>query len=367
MPAELETQTQQTGSPSPTETGNSDFSLGEFFSDAKAAPRVEDPVYEDDKSADGAQSREGQTPPDDTASQNQPDPSQPQKRTIKEIQDHRHAQAKARSFEGLDESEVPLFKQMSQQAYDYLYPKYLASRKQEEKIKELEEKAASADSRRWYEEPDAYILHPEYRELQSHNENLGIEERFWTEQLANIEEGKPFYTLERERGADGKYVYKYGEEQQPSPTAKATIISNLAALTQHKLSAGAKLRELQNSFTGKHKSFTDSLEKINKTVFGGVDFQGDNPVAKSYQAYLNQFPSEFRSQKPYQIIAQSGAVIEALIERIRSFEATKTAKAGVAKVVRAAGPGNGVATGAGEPSDSSKYDKAFASMTRRAL
>ena len=350
-----------------TETG-SGFGISDFLADAAAAPKAE-PNYEDNTSPDGSGTRTTPRPEGDEGNQPPQPPETPAapKRTLQEIQAHRHQQAKARVFDGLSEEEIPLFKQMSQQAYDHLYPKYLASREQEARIKELEEKANAADSRRWYEEPDAYTLHPEYRELQDHSNNLEIEERFWTEQLANIEDGKPFYTLERERGPDGKYVYKYGQEQQPSATAKATIISNLAALTQHKISASGKLKELQTAFAGKHKSFNDSLSKINKTVFGGVDFAGDNPIAKSYNAYLNQFPAEFRSQLPYQLIAQSGAVIEALVERIRSFEATKTAKAGVAKVVKVAGPGSGVATSSGAPDEAERLNRGFAAMTRRPL
>ena len=367
MPSELETPPQMNGDQPSTESGNG-FGVSDFLKDAAAAPKAE-ANYEDNTSPDGSGSRAAQ---DNSAegADNQPQPPETPaapRRSIQEIQAHRHQQAKARVFDGLGEEEIPLFKQMSQQAYDYLYPKYLASREQEARIKELEEKANAADSRRWYEEPDAYTLHPEYRELQDHSNNLGIEERFWTEQLANIEENKPFYTLERERGPDGKYVYKYGSEQQPSATAKATIISNLAALTQHKISASGKLKSLQADFAGKHKSFNDSLGKINKTVFGGVDFNGDNPIAKSYNAYLNQFPAEFRSQLPYQLIAQSGAVIEALVERIRSSEATKTAKAGVAKVVKVAGPGSGVATSSGAPDEAERLNRGFSAMTRRPL
>ena len=367
MPDVLDPQQQTNGDQPSTESG-SGFGVSEFLADAAAAPKAE-PNYEDNTSPDGSGSRPNQNNGEEDDA-NQPQPTEPQpapKRTLQEIQAHRHQQAKARVFDGLSEEETPLFKQMSQQAYDYLYPRYLASREQEQKIKELEEKVNAADSRRWYEEPEAYTLHPEYRELQDHSNNLGIEERFWTEQLANIEENKPFYTLERERGADGKYVYKYGQEQQPSATAKATIISNLAALTQHKISASGKLKSLQADFAGKHKSFNDSLGKINKTVFGGVDFNGDNPIAKSYNAYLNQFPAEFRSQLPYQLIAQSGAVIEALVERIRSSEATKTAKAGVAKVVKVAGPGSGVATSSGAPDEAERLNRGFSAMTRRPL
>ena len=366
MPSELETPPQMNGDQPSTESGNG-FGVSDFLKDAAAAPKAE-ANYEDNTSPDGSGSRAAQ---DNSAegADNQPQPPETPaapRRSIQEIQAHRHQQAKARVFDGLSEEEIPLFKQMSQQAYDHLYPKYLASREQEARIKELEEKANAADSRRWYEEPDAYTLHPEYRELQDHSNNLEIEERFWTEQLANIEDGKPFYTLERERGPDGKYVYKYGSEQQPSATAKATIISNLAALTQHKISASGKLKSLQADFAGKYKSFDTSLNKVNNTVFAGLDFE-NGPLASRYQSHLSQVPKEFQGQQAYQMLAKSGAVIEALVERIRSFEATKTAKAGVAKVVKVAGPGSGVATSSGAPDEAERLNRGFSAMTRRPL
>ena len=165
MPSELETPPQMNGDQPSTETG-SGFGISDFLADAAAAPKAE-PNYEDNTSPDGSGTRTTPRPEGDEGNQPPQPPETPAapKRTLQEIQAHRHQQAKARVFDGLSEEEIPLFKQMSQQAYDYLYPKYLASREQEARIKELEEKANAADSRRWYEEPDAYTLHPEYREL----------------------------------------------------------------------------------------------------------------------------------------------------------------------------------------------------------
>ena len=374
MPAQLENPTSTDGNPSGND-GN--FDIGSFMSDAAASPKVENPAYEDNTAADGNGAVQGTEPTNDGDAVEEgatpavgTDPqgaSGTPKRTLAEIQQHRSAQAKARKFDGLAEDEVPYFKQMSQQAYDFLYPKYLATKEHEAKIKELSEQAQIADQRRWYEEPDAYTLHPEFRQINQHTQDLSTEEDFWKQQLEKLEAGETCNQLVFETDKNGNRVYKYGPEIEASPAAKADIIQKLAALTQFKIAANGKLDSLKQSFVGKHKSFGESLDRVNNTLFGKLDFTDKSPLGQRYQAFLNDFPAEFRTQTPYKMLAQAGAVIEGLVQRIRTAEASKSAKAGVAKVVKLAGPGSGVAASSGNGESSEKYDNFFKTATRRSF
>ena len=342
----------------PTGSAGSSFGVEEFLTEAGAAPPLEDTSHVGDPDPEGG------TPPASPAETlEQP---APHKRSISEIQAYRSQQARGRKFDGLAEDEVSVFKSMSQEAYDYLYPKYLASKEHETKIRELEEKYQTADSHRWYEEPNAYTLHPEYSSLSANLTNLDSEENFWKEQLAAVEDGKPWNTLQQKTNANGEVEYFYGPEQQPSSAGKAEILANLTKCTQYRTMVTDKLNNLRSTFVGRHKTFNERLQAADKNLFGTVDFSKNPALKKSYDNWLNQFPPEVHGQLPFQMLSKSAAIIEHLVQQLRAKDVSDVRKSSVAKVVKVAGPGNGVSTGNGgkTPED---YDRAFETMTQRKL
>ena len=364
------------GAAAPADTGDG-FGIEDFIKDAGAAPVVENPQYEPD-------ARSGNEPPDpapvpvpatpDVDGEGSPPPSgqttqaaqntpSPQKRTLQEIQAHRSAQAKARVFDGLEEDEVPIFKEMSQRAYEKLYPAYLAQKQAENKIAELTKAAEEAGQRRWYEEEGAYQLHPDYKAVSQYVENLETEEAFWQEQLAKAEAGQKFNLLVRDPKTN---QYIVGDIQDPSPQGKALIIASIAKLGQFKANATAEREQLQATFANRYKSFNKGMETVDKEMFGGLDLVKNDPVRKDYEAALAKMPVEFRGQLVYQMLAKSAAVIQGLVGVLRANEANGVKRQAIANTVRQAGPGNGVATGGGE-ANSKDYDRAFEMMTRRAM
>jgi hypothetical protein len=90
MPAELETPPQMNGDQPSTESGNG-FGISDFLADAAAAPKAE-PNYEDNTSPDGSGTRTTTQPEEDEGNQSPPQPETPAapKRTLQEIQAHRH-------------------------------------------------------------------------------------------------------------------------------------------------------------------------------------------------------------------------------------------------------------------------------------
>ena len=357
-----------------SDTGGGDsFSIGDFMKEAEAAPPVENPQYEPDtRSGNESQPNqpatadvdaEGNPQPDRQAPQATQTPPSPQKRTLQEIQAHRSAQAKARVFDGLEEDEVPIFKEMSQRAYEKLYPAYLAQKQSEAKIAELSKAAEEAGNRRWYEEDGAYQLHPEYKEISQYVENLETEEAFWQEQLAKAEAGQKFNLLVRDPKTN---QYIVGDVQEPDPQGKALIISNISKLAQFKSNAASERDRLQNTFASRYKSYNEGLKTVDKEMFGQLDMEKNPTVKRYYDSALAKIPAEFRGQLVYQMVAKSAAVIQGLVAALRAGEAAKAKQSAIAATVRQAGPGNGLATGGGTK-DGKDYDKFFEGATRRSL
>jgi hypothetical protein len=351
----------------PTGTTGSDggsFDVGSFLSEAAAAPTAPTPEYEDNTKSDGGT----QGSPSQKTVEEPPEQAelplfetQP-KRSLQEIQQYRSTQAKSRKFEGLTEDEVSIFKNMSQEAYEKLYPMYLDSKKSADRIKELEETSKSLENRRWYEEENAYQLHPDFKSAQKLSDNLDTEEEFWQNQLTAVEKGEKWYKL----STNDKGEYLYGEIQEPSPEAKSQIINNLTKVAQYKTHAASKIEDIKSTFSDRYKKFNQGLTEVDKEIFGNLKFDSDPAIKTDYDTWLNRLPSEFRNQLPYQMLAKSAAVIGGLVKVLRSREAASVRKQAINTTVLQSGPGNGaaVASGGREARD---YDRAFSDMTRKSL
>lgn len=349
---------------------SSSFGLQDFFSAAGEAPKIESPEYEQDTKSDhitdpGGPNPDVATKPGVVGSDGQEGKIPPQhgQRTIQEIQAHRSAQTRARKFDGLEPDEIPLFKNMSHEAYQKLYPAYLESKKHQARIKELEENQQTLENRRWYEEPDAYTLHPEFRAAQQTVENLSIEEEFWQDQLARIKRGEEWFDLVR----DDKGTYRYGNQgHEASPEGEAAIIGNLAKLAQFKMQAGSAVEQIRSNFSSRYKTFNDGLVSADKEMFGKLEMDKNPAVKADYEFWLNRFPKEFRTQLPYQMLAKSAAVIQGLTKILRSKEVESTRKTALKATVVNGGPGSGLAGGSGNQ-DAKALEEGFGRLTRRNL
>jgi hypothetical protein len=364
-----------TGTNGPANSGDG-YGVSEFLSEAAAQPKIETPTYENNTGADGGtetnsdssqanpaegQTLEGTLKPRETAEQTPPQP----KRTIQEIQAYRSAQTRARKFDGLADDEITLFKNMSQEAYNRLYPMFLDHKKSEERIKELETAAVTADQRRWYEEPNAYQLHPDYAAATATDSNLNTELSFWQEQLAAVEDNKPWNQLVY-NDSNGKREYIRGEVQDPSSMAKAQILSNISQCQQYKSTNANRIANIQQNFAGKYKSYNDSLSNADKTMFGKLELDKNPELNNTYNEWLAQFPKEFRGQLPYQMLAKSAAVITGLVKKLRETEAGAVRRQAVKATVVTGGPSNGSATSASGKTGKD-YERGFEELTRRRL
>lgn len=282
-------------------------------------------------------------------------------RTLQEIQQYRHEQNKARKLEGLDEEEAKLFKQMSQAAYDRLYPAYLKSKEADARLKELEETNKALENRRWYEEENAWELSPEFRATKENIDLLDFEENYWTEQLARIEKGEDFEPL---AGKPGEYTR--GAAQPATVEAKVNVLRKLQTIGGYKQQLNSKIESLKTDFSGRHKSFQDGLKGVDQHLFGKLDVKLPH-LESQYKSWLNRFPKEFQGQLPYQMLAKAALVIDNLAKELRKTEATSPLKKSVRNATLSVGPGNGKAVGSGEGNSLKAVESRFEQLTGKKL
>jgi len=168
--------------------------------------------------------------------------------------------------------------------------------------KENELKAASEAARaaRYFDHEEGYKLTPEYVEVANHVAGLSQEQETWIEQAAAVEQGKPFYFLQK--GPDGKpqWAGPYNPAEHPGISARIQAkISQATAMIQN---LSGKLHSLPEQHRSKYNELNTNLTKMDTELFGNVK----NPEFHSLHAtYLKSFPGFMRGRPEIVLLAKA--------------------------------------------------------------
>ena len=220
-----------------------------------------------------------------------------------------------RTFEGLDESETKIFRDMSTDAYKQLYPIYLESKKWKEKEAEWTKKVEEASRTSAYDQENAWKLAPEYDKITRDSSNLSKEIEFCEEQLAKYEAGEPI-----------QWVDPKGNLTEPfkaTPRDRATIISTLTRA--HTMLQGVEGRrsEFESTYKTRHTGYINGLETTRKNIWKGVDL---NTLAEKSKPFLDQFPEYARNKPEVKMLAEGLLMVQALMSQITELQAKLNGK-----------------------------------------
>lgn len=226
-----------------------------------------------------------------------------------------------RVFEGLAPEEVPLFKQMSNDAYAKLYPAYLESKKLKGELtaKEAEfaTKLKEAESKRFYDHENAYLLDPEIQQYSKQVKEFEDLEEHFTEQLVAIKSGKPWFDVERD--AKGQLVTSAA--QQPSPQAEIAIQQHLYRLAAQKQYVGAEAQKRVASFKDEFTQVNTKIKEFETNILGPFE----KVIAPHRDKVLNLFPASVRGKPEYKAIAGLIVPLNQVVNSNQQLSARKTA------------------------------------------
>jgi FtsZ-binding cell division protein ZapB len=215
---------------------------------------------------------------------------------------------KARDLSNLDDEEKSIFNNMSLEAYNRLYPAYLAYRDNKDKLetlpnlqKELEELRAKPQHT-IYDHEEGYLLSPEYRNALVERNELSQIKDFWQQQLINAHAGKESYYLVQD--AKGN-IDVSPTPRKASPEVIVELTERLNQSSQQVTSAAAKLSTFAESHKTKHNSYTSAVQSIHNKYFGKHE-AALKPVADKF---LNQYPAEFRGRPEAKLVAYAQAAL----------------------------------------------------------
>lgn len=215
--------------------------------------------------------------------------------------------------------------------------------------KENELKAASeaAKAARYFDHEDGYKLTPEYTEVANHVAGLSQEQELWIEQAANIEQGKPFYFLQK--GPDGKPQWggPYNPADHPGISARVQAkISQAAGMIQN---LSGKLTSLPEQHRTKYNELNTNLTKMDTELFGNVK----NPEFHSLHAtYLKSFPGFMQGRPEIVLLAKALAGGQLFMKQNQQLR-EELSKKGAFKAATGASAPNPNSSGASGPPDPS--------------
>lgn len=262
----------------------------------------------------------------------------------------------ARDYNGIDEADVPLFKQMGNEAFAKMRDLYVKSKESQKAIQERDTqiaqlktgKATLPDS--YYEHPEAFVLSPDYQPLVRDTQLAINIERHWQDQLAKVEENEDWQDISVDK--DGNVVLS--EPQAATSKVKAAIISRLQAVNNYRTGKENELR----SFVTNYKQRVDGVKKfVENDVVGKIfgNAYSDESLNKPENAEVREFynnaikavPVELQSNVLTKPFVMALTTIATLVKNQRAMsEAAKVATSKKEDATKVQPTAAGMSTGA---------------------
>jgi hypothetical protein len=270
-----------------------------------------------------------------------------------------------RIYDGLEQDEIRLFKDMSTPAYAKLYPLYLEHKKLKETHEtdkqkyETEINALRGQSS--FDQEGAWKLTPEYDQLSSTVQRLGAEANHWENQLAAIEAGEPFTPIVLD--AQGNPVL--GQSQTASPMDKVKVMSALQRAHALHGQFAQNLQQYEGNYKSQHQNYLSGLQNARKTIFNGADL---TKLEKAAATKLELFPAYVRGKPEVKLLAEALVLVDGFKALLNQKTQTTTTKTIQNKIASAAGPtAETIQSGAGGEAKVGDAMKQFADMRAKGL
>lgn len=178
-----------------------------------------------------------------------------------------------RNLEGFGEQEKLWLQRMPYESYEY-FSKILKERKEvdvkyKEEKENLVKRITALESGKqilpesYYDNPNAFILSPEFGSLQSKVQLSRQVEDHWTEQLRKIERGENWIPLTNDPKT-GEIVFD--DEREYSADDKVYVLKQLTGASQQAAKFNGELEHFVGGFNEIHKTYVSKIKETEKTM-----------------------------------------------------------------------------------------------------
>jgi hypothetical protein len=210
--------------------------------------------------------------------------------------------AEPREFTGIEEADIPLFKEMSNGAFNLSKKIYLENKA----LKETVAKAATAKTGElppsYYSNPNGYLLSPKYQQAAVNTQAAEQVKRHWEQQLINIRQGKSWTDLTN----DDKGNIVKSQPKEATAEGEVEVLGALQFAQDQLFNKKKELDGIITNFSNVAKEGTDFLETVKQKYFQGYE-KDDHPTRPTQKAILESLPESYRDHPLAQILAMTGA------------------------------------------------------------
>lgn len=232
-----------------------------------------------------------------------------------------------RDYTGFSEQESHLLKNMSREAYDVFSDMLRKSKTAP---------AASAQvtqQQQVFQHPDAYILHPEYKKLQSEASYAKAEGDAWMQLLMTAQRGEDFAPLVGFNKDTGQFMY--GDKRKPTIEDIEMVRQNMGKCRQFEQNASGQLAQLPAKFQGQVQNDMAGIQQTCAKHFDWVanpallDHELDIPnlgkrkISQIRSDFLDVVPAYMRQTPGFQVAAELWVAMQLYQLRLNEAESGK--------------------------------------------
>lgn len=228
--------------------------------------------------------------------------------TVKPPIAERKAQdAATRDLTGLPDDLVPHFqKDMSRAAFDKVKPIILEHKTLKEKSAtqeaELERLRKGAIPDSYYDNPNGFVLDPEYQKAEMAVSQAQAVLEHWQKQYRAVNDGAADFHLAA-FDANGNLVTT--NKVPAGPTAVTDILAVVNNAQQQMFKVGGKAEALRENFKQKHSNALGWLGNYENKAFQVFNTEQGKQFEPQLKSIISEFPPEFRNHPLTKVLAKS--------------------------------------------------------------
>lgn len=217
-------------------------------------------------------------------------------------------QVESRDFSGLEETEIPLFRKMSNEAFSKIKPVYLDAKKlktdlaaKDAEINKLREGRVELPEN-YYEHPLGYVLSPEFEGAVSNVGKASTILSHWEQQLQKFRSGSE--TIQNIHIDEKTGEFFVSKDIPIDERTESEILRCLSASQNQLTQQQNRLQALQASHTTKHKEAAGWISNFEKTSFPVFEKEKAtyDPLVKNT---VDSFPATVRRNPLATVLAKA--------------------------------------------------------------
>jgi len=322
-----------------------DNSVGDFPDNKEAAPRTDFSITKTENKSN--EQKDATKQPEKAVEQQQKKETPPAKDADKSVEQQQPAkppvtpakkEVESRDYSVFPEEIRDELKKTSNGAFNYIkdvYTKHKALEEDHSRVKaEVEKIEKGGLPFSYYQNPEAWRLHPHGSQLLSQAGTIEWEESYNREQLQKIQAGEKFKPL---RGYDKQGNPVFWPEQEPSEQAKTDIMLAIGQLANAKVNAYTQVNTFAQRFQGEMQQ---QAQKVNEII--DSEFPWHKDPNDEHQQWVKEFsgvvPEERENDYMSRIASYLYAKYQKALSLLEESAGYKKAEEAVAETKRAIEP-----------------------------